>query len=165
MLNFAPLDKLRNANPKVPIGILIAFIVLFLAAPQFGSGAASVIIGFLLIVGMIGLAIYVIKQIIDTKNQNNQIYLEFAEANNMNYAAENPAYSHGPGSLFTHGHSPRYTNIISGVRSDKLRFSVFHHAYETGSGKSRTTHNATVMRVQLPRVLPHMVIDSHAEGG
>jgi hypothetical protein len=163
MLNFAPLDKLRSANVGTPIALLIAmfFVPQFL---DFDHPIAPTLV-IVAVLGIAGFLVYSVRKIMIANSQNSQAYLEFAQANNFEYVSANPTYAHGSGTLFTHGHSQNYRHIISGVRSDKLPFAVFRHTYDTGSGKSRTTHFATVMRIQLPRVLPHMVIDSHAEGG
>jgi hypothetical protein len=162
MLNFAPLDKLRNGNGNALVGLFIGlFFTLYLFDIKYVGPILGIVVASVLIV----LIIRSFKSYSATNMQNDAAYREFAEANNLNYVNENKTYNRGPGTLFSHGHDLNTRNILSGVFPDKLRFSVFNHTYDTGSGKSRTTHYATVMRVHLPRVLPHMVIDSHAEGG
>jgi hypothetical protein len=105
----------------------------------------------------------VVLIIILHNNYLRQNILEtFAVANGWQYMPK--TYDFGSGTLFQHGHGKRGLKGIRGTL-DGTPFSLFVYKYTVGSGKSQHTYDASVMRLTLPRVMPHMVIDSLIETG
>lgn len=99
------------------------------------------------------------------QKDNQKVMAQFAKENGFVYT---PVFAGGfdndPGTLFTHGHSKGASDILSGDFAG-FPFTLFRYNYSTGSGKSRRDYDAAVMEIKLPRVLPHMVIDSLVEDG
>ena len=46
--------------------------------------------------------------------------------------------------LFSHGHSKKAFNVLSGV-ADEIEITMFDYRYTTGGGKNQHTHNQTVV--------------------
>lgn len=85
----------------------------------------------------------------------------FAQRNNFTHSVSD-SNTALPGSLFQEGHTQKINNVIAGSLG-AFPFRSFEYRYNTGSGKSETTHDAMVFEVSLPRVLPQFVIDSQLE--
>jgi hypothetical protein len=82
---------------------------------------------------------------------------EFARVNNLSYR-DNVPYEDRPGLIFHEGHTKVFVDLITASNRD---FSeIGNYQYETGGGKSRTTHVVGFMRIHLPRRLPNMVLDA-----
>lgn len=64
--------------------------------------------------------------------------------------------------LFSVGTSINAQHIIQGS-FDMLPFAVYEYRYEVGIGKHRRFFDAMIMEITLPRVLPHLLIDSELE--
>ncbi|HSE61499.1 MAG TPA: hypothetical protein VLA88_04360 [Candidatus Saccharimonadales bacterium] len=157
MLDFSALDGLKK---DAPAWVWVAFGVACLLS-LIGGDAFAFSPFLIFAAAVIGFFWYGSSM----KAHNKTAYQAFADANHFTYKEDGSKDDHGPGTLFIHGHSPKTSDVITGTRPDGLAFCLFHHHYDTGSGKSRTTHQATVVRITLRRILPHMVIDSHVEGG
>lgn len=110
------------------------------------------------------LVAYQIFKAFEAQSKNRKSYLAFAQANGFEFIPVSDSVLNGTGTLFAHGHSKTTKNVLSGKTASGLPLQTFHYEYVTGSGKSRQTHYASVMRITLPRTLPHMVIDSLVEG-
>jgi hypothetical protein len=112
----------------------------------------------------IGVLVYILWQKTNKiADQNAAAYLAFAAKNGYEYTKKVASPNNGTGTLFTHGHSAETSNMLSGTHSSGLPMQLFHYQYDTGSGKNRTTHYASIARLTLPRAVPHMVIDSLVE--
>jgi hypothetical protein len=160
-LDFSVLDDLRNdsLSPK-DWGLASLMIVILL----FLSFNYEVFI-LLLFVGLFGAIVYVLAALQNLRVHNQSVLEAFAIKNSFTYL---PTMGHDfntdPGTLFTHGDAKKAGNIISGEFAG-FPFTLFRYDYATGSGKSRRAYDAEVMEITLPRVLPHMVIDSLVEDG
>jgi hypothetical protein len=84
-------------------------------------------------------------------------YRRMALANEFNYVSADKRFIAGAGVLFARQEA-RCLNIFSGTFIG-LPFHLFHAAAGAESGF------ATVFRFTLPRLLPHVVIDSHVDSG
>jgi hypothetical protein len=82
----------------------------------------------------------------------------FATANNLQYDRDlNSPYLNGM--IFDEGDSRRTPHRLSGLLNGTV-FELGNYIYETGSGKSRQTHEYGYIQVRLSRHLPHMVLDA-----
>lgn len=94
---------------------------------------------------------------------NQQLLNQVAAANGWTYVIKAGDGNGSHGTIFNHGHSKSITNALRG-NLNNLPFEFGNYSYTTGSGKNQTVHNLHLMKLTLPRVLPHMVIDSLVEG-
>lgn len=169
MLDTSPLQKLKPvASAAEWVLIIPAMLICFIAAqahdlvPSFLQPLTVVV----MLAGFASIGLLVFKFWRNTKRitqDNAAAYAAFAATNKFEYLATAPANQNGTGTLFTHGHSQRTTDVLSGTHQSGLPMQLFHYTYDTGSGKNRTTHYASVARLTLPRTVPHMVIDSLVE--
>lgn len=161
-LSFEPLQALPEAQ-----SLQANFVIVVLTASAiFFLSSTNVFEVFSFPFGLLAfVAIWIVLWLDSRKKQQTrqQVLQNFAKTNNLMF---NTFYSltaeHG--SLFTHGHSQRGNNALIG-KLGELPYALYHYAYITGSGKHQTSHDLTVMAFTLPRVLPHMVIDSLVEPG
>lgn len=151
-MNFSALDRLQKFSftPWIP---LVGAVIAHMAARDWLPELIIVTLPAIILA-----ALWAFNSVQKSAARNSKIMQEWASQNNMRYAAEPHQFAMGPGSLFT---DPRQsiTNAFEGTLIDKP-FYLAH--YKRPQGK--TEFYATVMCVQLPRRLPHIVIDSHMEG-
>lgn len=96
-------------------------------------------------------------------NRHQAIYREFANTNNFLYTVENKDI-HENGTLYLHGYNHIERDVLEGTLCGlPMKLSDYH--YETGGGKSHANYDIRVMKLELPRKLPHMVIDCLVENG
>lgn len=81
----------------------------------------------------------------------------FSEANQMQYSSD-VRYDGRPGLIFQQGHSKKFLDLLS-TEPDGA-WEIGNYRYKTGSGKNQRTHSYGFVRIQLPRRLPHMLLDS-----
>lgn len=163
-LNFLALDGLKRANVLSSAYLAYGFLVFIVIGLISFIVRHPVFISAMLLIGLA----FVVRAYLQNKRalENNQnVFREFAVANNMIYT---PVLSGdlkvAPGTLFMHGHSKKGSSAFTG-KLGEWPLTVFRYDYATGSGKSRRSYDATVVEVELPRNMPHMVIDSLAEEG
>lgn len=157
--DFSPLRGMLTEAAQtrtIFIGVTILFAGIALSIPD----GTTVQLAIILV--LMGLAL-IARQHIIMQRMRQQALQTFATQNNLQFSQEVPAKNE-VGSLFSHGSSRNGSNGISGTFSN-LSFQLFDYSYDTGSGKSRRTHKLTVLSFNLPRHLPHMVIDSLVEPG
>lgn len=63
------------------------------------------------------------------------------------------------GMIFSYGENRRLADVISGNLFGQ-DFMIANYSYETGTGKDKQTHSYGCIKLKLPRVLPHMVLDA-----
>lgn len=82
---------------------------------------------------------------------------KFATRNAITVTSSGPSSEH-TGMIFSNGHSRRIREafVLPGG------FEIGNYEYSTGSGKNRTTHMWSYVRIKLARRLPHMVIDARS---
>ncbi|HIA92147.1 TPA: hypothetical protein EYO12_03475 [Candidatus Saccharibacteria bacterium] len=68
------------------------------------------------------------------------------------------------GVVFNIGHSARSLNSFSSFDLP-LNFGVYHYRFTTGSGKNKKDHDYTVAYFDLPKELPHILLDSKNNNG
>lgn len=127
------------------------------------TGVASIIIGVIAALAVGALGVWVGR--IATIGALATIYrrINFATANGLEYADKNiPVPTDG--AIFSTGHERQVALAYTSVGSPA--FSVFNYLYKTGTkavGKqpsTETTHQWNVIRINLPRRVPHIVLDS-----
>ncbi len=169
--NFSPLT-----NPKVTwqelkfyagksnmIMASIASVVVFgvLAFMSFSIGLGrSITFTQLLIAGsmpiMVAIVVLAMIWYVIYRDARRKVLLKhFADQNGLEftYSIPNPAY---PGMYFQVGDSQQLSECIR----TKDGVEIGHYHYETGSGRSRRTHDLGYARFKLTRRLPHIVLDS-----
>ena len=101
----------------------------------------------------------------DNKSKKVQEALgNFANINSFEYTAQDKSVSE-KGSLFDTGVNKHFNNILSGKLGEyNFRLGDYHYE-EDLSQKNRRVFDVRVMRLELPRKLPHMVIDCLIEAG
>lgn len=161
-INFQPLERLKRANALSSAYWIYGYFVFMAVGLSLAIAQSAMLSLAVLLVG----AGIVVKVYLDNKRalKNNQEALaEFAMANNMIYT---PMIGDGldgaPGTLFMQGHTKKGSNAFTG-KLGEWPFTIFRYDYVTGSGKSTRSYDATVIKIELPRSMPHMVIDSLME--
>ena len=89
--------------------------------------------------------------------QNEVRLYHFAKQNNLEYtqALSDPRLS---GMVFDKGRSRVAFSQLA--RTGDSAFQIANYTYTTGSGKSRQKYTLGYVAIELPRKLPHMVLDS-----
>jgi hypothetical protein len=161
-INFQPLEQLKRANFLNSSYWLYGYF-LFMAVGLVSAVAQSAALSVSLLLVGITLIFKAYMKNKSTLKNNQEALEEFAAVNNMTYT---PLVGDGldgaPGTLFMQGHSKKGSNAFTG-KLGEWPFTVFRYDYATGSGKSRRSYDATVIEIELPRSMPHMVIDSLME--
>jgi hypothetical protein len=90
--------------------------------------------------------------------QFKQIVLlkRFVQANGLEYVDGNYSVNQ-PGVIFNTGNTRQFAG---GITDPNQGWFLANYEYTTGSGKNKTTHGFGVMRLKLPRKLPHVLLDS-----
>lgn len=149
--------KLTAAEFKDYLLTYQVHVALFLLGAGFISWLVlSSLYGFLILVAilLIGFYSYVLGQ---EKVIQNMI---FADRHGIFWQKRAKISRFGyEGVIFGVGHSPRSYNAFSSV-SLEHNFGVFHYCFYTGSGKHKRAHNYTVAYFDLPKELPHILLDS-----
>lgn len=160
-IDFSGLEKL-NKTPFIGKylwgGIGIFLTLLFLEAllhKPFGDQSSVFYIIFLVVIG-----IYDQRVLFRKRADNVATYKEWALRNSLSYSPEVRNFDKGPGSLFSHYELHQVQHVIGGAIG-AFPFTLFQ--YTGGNRGQKFSYYVTVLRVDLPRTLPHMVIDSHAE--
>ncbi|MES2971896.1 MAG: hypothetical protein V4702_06265 [Patescibacteria group bacterium] len=159
-LDFSALDGLKkdSLSPK-DWGLASLMIVI----PLFLSFQYELFI-LIIFVGFFGFVVYCLAVQHKLRTHNQFVLEAFALENSFTYtSAFANDFKTDPGTLFTHGHSKKASHIFAGDFAG-YPFTLFRYDYATSSGKSRRSYDAEVMELTLPRVLPHMVIDSLMKG-
>lgn len=138
------------------IGLLASTIVPALALGSHSSVGVAIV---LVITGV--LLVLALVRYNRVHKQNKAALTAFAAQNNMAYQPKNGDIDTS-GALFSEGHSRRVIDELSGIINE-LPFRSYAYYYTTGSGKNQQTHDAMVMEITLPRVVPQFVIDSQIE--
>jgi hypothetical protein len=166
-MNFNKLDGLKNGARTVFLWCWIPTILALAFFAMAATGGASAAMGALIVtVPFVIASIWAYTGIKRERTHNSNVLAQFAADNAWKFTAQNDvaAYDVGTGTLFGHGHTKVIRYVLEGTVSS-LPASLFGYDYVTGSGKHRRDHHVTVMRLELPRVLPHMIIDSTVEDG
>lgn len=160
-INFSALDQIQKDTLTVKDWAIIS---LMLVVPLVLSIFDARFM-LLILPGLIGFFVYGFAAQNNLRRHNEVATQIFAMDNGFNYT---PTFSDDfktePGTLFVHGQSKKAAHIITGEFVG-FPFTLFRYEYATGSGRSRRDFDAEVMEITLPRVLPHMVIDSLVEDG
>lgn len=144
-------SKLEKIGVYSYFGLLAVTIFVPLRAGGFTSFIPFLIVAFVLVGGYLGgfaLA------------QKNTIWKAFAQANGWGVTPGELATVHFvPPSLLDAGSKRKLGDIVH-ADIDGHMCSVYTYEFVTGSGKSRQNHYYTIARVMLPKVFPHLILDS-----
>src|SRR5690625_697679 len=80
----------------------------------------------------------------------------------MSYVPRQPD-TNLPGMIFGRGNSRASSDLVRGTYPRFVEFS--NYRYDTGSGKSRTTHRWGYVAIRLDVPLPHIVLDALGNNG
>lgn len=162
-IDFSPLQTYRRSSWEalaVPKYVPIAGASLTTLCLLIALGMQQWLTAILLTISYgVWLALWQIRA---HQEANTQRMLQFAAANPQLTYVASEGYTTGEGTLFTQGHSKLLRNIIGG-NFQGFPFRTYQYDYSTGSGKNRHNYQHMVMEITLPRVLPHLVIDSQLE--
>lgn len=165
-MKFDSLDDYKSSAFTGKSRDLVALVFFFgilamLFVPVFGTtGVGFPLVSIALLTAVIALSIFVKFRAIERHNEN--VLRAFAADNGLLYLPASKEIEEDVGTLFGVGHSKYKNNIFSGTL-ENLPFSSYEYYYTTGGGKHRKTHDAMVVEVTLPRILPQFVIDSEIE--
>ncbi len=168
-INFDKLNELeRRPNAKVLIAVALSIFTIFLFSPIAGVSANSAAIWVSLqLLSLFSIfAVWLIITINKRKfnKQRSVIFQSFAKDNNFSYLETKELTRSSSGTIFRIGSNKKKQHIIDGTFSN-LPFSTYQYSYVVGSGKSRRKIDLQVFELTLPRLMPHMVIDSLIEQG
>lgn len=117
------------------------------------NGAIGLIslLPFVVIFAVLGY--FLLKHLYDRKKQ--AMYFKFAQRSGLEYfsGVQKPL---PPGMIFDEGYDRQVEQGF--VMPDGLQ--IANYQYTTGSGKNRSVHRWGYMMLELPRRLPHMVLDA-----
>ncbi|GAA5210418.1 hypothetical protein [Microbacterium kyungheense] len=171
--------RLPSGSAAVIVFVVVGIVVLFgfgtvavslitavfatIASAMAGSGEAAGfgIVGAFLPVLFIGaiVTVAVVVGVRLARSGEERMYRldRFARANGMSYVPrfDDPGL---PGMIFSLGSSRNATDLVRGERPRFVEFG--NHAYTTGSGKNKTTHNWGYVAVKLDVPLPNIVLDA-----
>lgn len=162
-IDFSPLASISGKSKSKNTFIYLAmfsfflyFIVLQIESLYF----LLILLPFL----MIGFIVAAFVSHFAHRRRTSEAISAFAQKNGLTYLKEERGNIAKNGTVFSQGHSRRRNNIISG-QFNSLPYETYSFTYVIGSGKSQRTVDLQVFELTLPRVLPHMVIDSLVEYG
>lgn len=158
-------DALTRLKPEVltlkHTLVVFAFFALFAVTLLDNAGIESA----WLLPSLVACAVFGVGTLIIRSQKQQQAMRDalkdFASTNKLTYMEQDSRITL-PGSLFQEGHTRKIEHVVSGAFLG-FPFRSYEYRYNTGSGKSETTHDAMVLEVSLPRVLPQFVIDSQLE--
>ncbi|HEX5797289.1 MAG TPA: hypothetical protein VFX86_02775 [Candidatus Saccharimonadales bacterium] len=158
-IDFSALGNLTRLDikPKQAVVYAVLFIITLVWGVTTESTASTLALMSLILFGIV----YLIYISYKTAQKNNEVLLAFASQNGFTFEKANKHIVE-KGSLYQRGHSKKETRIISGELYS-LPMKISDYEYATGHGKNRTDYQIRVMRLTLPRHLPHMVIDCEVE--
>lgn len=161
-IDFKPLEKLNRKGlgkpDKYTYGLFFAILILFVLGVLVRAAS-----GGLFLIGTLGIFAIVVYQSYKQSKQSDLLFINFAEVNNWKYK-QKIVVNEKPGSIFGLGNFRFAFDVIIGTLKG-LPFNSFEYHYTTGSGKSQQTHFLQIFELTLPRLMPHMVIDSLVETG
>lgn len=86
--------------------------------------------------------------------------VRFAYDNDLRYMHASPPTMHA-GAIFGTGHSRVLEHVLhSRVDPDSMQWELGNYRYTTGSGKNAQTYHWGYACMQLPREMPHMMLDA-----
>ncbi len=155
----------------IVVGVVVASLLLMCASFIGGfvlsiaqSNPNPVSIGFTAFVGFFILCVVAVIGTVVVRSQFGpgkwQKWFKatkFAEANGLVFSPID-RYPHYPGMVFQEGHD---RVVLDHYRTEAGRFiDIGTVRYQTGSGKSETTHSFGFLALSLDRALPNMVLDA-----
>ncbi len=146
-------DFFVNNFFKVLGGLVLAFILIGLLMPY------NKYIGIpLIVVWSIFLLLFFSHTDRIGKARQHEVLQQFAKDNGFVLRADDKYISSG--AVFQAGNNDHVTGEILEGSLYGHRISVYVHKFSTSSGKSRMTHYYGVIEIELPKVVPHVFIDS-----
>lgn len=131
--------------------VCAAGIVLIVTASNSTHALAPIGIWAFIISGLI-----MLTMVSSAHSRKQRIRMErFAALNNITYRQNIPS-GNPAGMIYNHGHS----RTVDQVLIFPSGFEIGNYHYTTGSGKNKSTHHWGYVHIELPRRLPHMVLDA-----
>mgnify|MGYP000123047919 CR=1 FL=1 len=161
-IKFEALGNIKSARIK-PYAVGLVLVVLSLGSISAVSQNLF-IVKLLLILSFIVCAFMIFVEINRANKQLSKSTQEFSLANNFTYIQKENSRDVYPGSVLKKHSLLKFKEIITGTRFG-LKFKTYIYVYIVGSGRRSRTVDLQVFEITLPRVLPHMVIDSLVESG
>lgn len=169
IVNLPNLDYTALSTPQLakrPISVqqvlTIGYAVVFLGFVLLLLGDAYIALSTLMVV-VIPLVFFGViwgfYRIYQQNRLKREALTQFAATNGLTF--EQNVAPDQAGFMFHHG-SDRLIESRLIIPTDGHPVEIGNYQYETGSGKSRTTHDLGYMRLKLPRRVPHMVLDAKA---
>lgn len=154
----------RGRGPYIFAGVIFGFIfimLLFLAFLSYeGNGSFSLFGVAPIIAVLFAMILFTAQKLLYERSSNLLKIHRFASRNNLSFRFDKPAYNHN-GLIFDEGESREFKEVL--VFPDKIEVGNFK--FVTGSGKNRSTHMWSFVKIKLPRRLPHMVLDAKQNNG
>lgn len=147
-----PHISLDTVVTSILVGTIL-FVLVVLINENWGTG--------LLLISFFIAVVYAVNAEIKAEaavdEKNDKSLAKFAKDNRFEFTKSSKPIDE-PGTIYSHGHYRHETRILSGqFASLPMRLSDYN--YTIGSGNASAEFNVRVMRLTLPRKLPHMVID------
>lgn len=136
------------------LGMLSAISILIAMNSSNNVGDSIAIIGFFVLIFAGSLAL--VRSYFRNLSQSYRMS-KFANTNSIYYTRNRtePSYS---GLIFNEGHTRSISNAYG--LSSLHNTEIGNYSYTTGSGKNRSVHAYGYIMFDLPRNLPHMVLDA-----
>lgn len=154
-IDFSPLQQIKSVgryvligtrNNRVTLAVFLVLVIISVAVTR------QIILGAFIGVGYV---YWLTTVIIGIKRV---AWRDFAAKNNFPIRPADMMLL--PPAVANLGHNKAMSEIIT-VPLGMVTCELFAYKYVVGYGKSATTYNLTVARIELAKQLPHIVLDSH----
>jgi len=145
---------LKNSKALVVVAAVavIGGVVLSMAL----AGLGGIIAGFILLIPLIYLALYVLGWVEEAKRRIQLKWLLFAKQNGFKYHVSLVGYNNPEALAFQIGYGGEVSNVLE--IDDRL--SVAEYTYKTKIGEEEVSHHFNFARFDLQNNVPHLVLDS-----
>lgn len=155
-IDFSPLDKMRHSfwrtvkNSLGGYGLVILVVLVAVCAGLAFTPAPGA--------GIYVAVAYFIAMSIMVRRYKNQVWEEFAAANHWPLGTISYFSNLRPPSI-NYGHSQKFSPAIR-AQLGNIGCVLYTYNTTTGEGRYQTQHNFTVAAVILPRLMPHIILNS-----
>ncbi len=150
----------KTARPKRPwVKVLYRSVAVIILVPIIVGilrSSSTAELGIWLLIIIAGVCLHQLYKY--TVNTRHVKLSRFAAANDLSYTMLLAGAPHD-GLIFNTGYA-RFASEIVADYHETHGFEIANYRYDTGSGRSRRTHNYHYIMLKLPRRLPHMVLDA-----
>lgn len=123
------------------------------------------LIGFAILGGVQGIIflIFVLAGLLNSLaiNRISRVYRSYAAGHGLSYAKSAPIHPSGiHGVIFSIGHTKQISHYFASNEKDTNRLELFTYTFTTGHGKSSRRHTYNVVRFEIGKELPHILLDN-----